>query len=346
MKKLNWNLLSRHRGAIYGLSILWIFFYHVRNSFPKPAFFKRIPFYIFKSGNIGVDVFLFLSGISLYYAMRKNDDLKVFYRRRFTKILKIYIFFCIPYFVLFYATGNLELGMFLKQVTFSKKDVNTFWFLLCIMICYAIYPLLYRLICAGRQKWIVIGLGCYVAALLVWGTIDPQTYQYDEIMLGRIPVFIAGSLAGKNVYDGKKVPPMLLFVTLLSLLGKDVMFYLCYAIPFLGRNRPLIGRLFSGVQGVGSAFFMAILLQYFEGMAGYRMLQKLGTITLEFYVTHLAFREISIEILKVTVAGRWEKALYTATLLALSAGASVLLNRLLYQTPKKELPQGAKTYTR
>ena len=34
---------------------------------------------IFRRGNVGVDIFLLLSGIGLYYSYRKDDNIRRFY---------------------------------------------------------------------------------------------------------------------------------------------------------------------------------------------------------------------------------------------------------------------------
>lgn len=56
--------LSSERQAIMGFSILWIMFFHSScdcSNFPVIAIIKQF-------GNLGVDIFLLLSGIGLYYS--------------------------------------------------------------------------------------------------------------------------------------------------------------------------------------------------------------------------------------------------------------------------------------
>lgn len=329
--KLNWNLLSRYRTQLYALSILLVFAFHVEDYFPKQIFFERIPKYIIQSGNIGVDIFLFLSGVSMYYSMKKSAGLAGFYRRRYWKIAKIYLFFCVPYFIGYYLTGRMSLQTFIKQVTFTRERVNSFWFLLCIVICYTIYPLIYRLVSTGREK-LVWGILClYILGMVLLNALSPAAFAYDEILFMRIPIFVVGGLAGKKVYEKEEISPGFLFLLLLCLLGKDIMKYLYSALPLFKANKTIIARLFAGVQGVGMAFFMVILLQYFEGTAGYRLLSKLGTITLEFYVTHIAFMHILLDILKIRPVTRRGVLLISVVWFCLSLAVSVLLNKLLYR---------------
>ncbi|BCZ26302.1 hypothetical protein EUBC25_03890 [Claveliimonas bilis] len=65
-----WGDLSKYRNQLYGLSILWIMIFHVYETFQNQLSFNWISSVIFLNGYIGVDVFLFLSGISMRYAMK------------------------------------------------------------------------------------------------------------------------------------------------------------------------------------------------------------------------------------------------------------------------------------
>lgn len=89
-----WGDLSKYRNQLYGLSMIWIVIFHVYETFFDKLNFNWISSIIFNSGNIGVDIFLFLSGISMRYSMKKYNDLNKtnlldFYKRRFGKILKV-----------------------------------------------------------------------------------------------------------------------------------------------------------------------------------------------------------------------------------------------------------------
>lgn len=69
------NLISRYRQEIFGITILWIMLLH-GTIMDKVVFPEACePLYIIlKHGNVGVDVFLFLSGLGLYYSCRRSDD--------------------------------------------------------------------------------------------------------------------------------------------------------------------------------------------------------------------------------------------------------------------------------
>ena len=60
---MSWKSLSKFRSEIMGLACLWVMFHH--NAFDWPNALeplKRFALY----GNLGVDIFLLLSGVGLY----------------------------------------------------------------------------------------------------------------------------------------------------------------------------------------------------------------------------------------------------------------------------------------
>ena len=91
MKKFNLDLISYNRNTIYGLSILWIMFFHSSLTFQR-EWINNIK----KLGECGVDVFLFVSGISLYFSYTKNQNIKDFYRKRIQRIFLPTLFTAIP----------------------------------------------------------------------------------------------------------------------------------------------------------------------------------------------------------------------------------------------------------
>ena len=68
--------ISKYRGELMGAAMLFIILFHV--SLPRNDLF----FGLRRMGNIGVDIFLFLSGVGLWYAWMKNASLKHFFLRR------------------------------------------------------------------------------------------------------------------------------------------------------------------------------------------------------------------------------------------------------------------------
>ena len=65
--------MSRYRGELMGAAIVFIILFHVPLARSDAFFGLR------RCGNIGVDMFLFLSGIGLWYSWVKNPSVRHFY---------------------------------------------------------------------------------------------------------------------------------------------------------------------------------------------------------------------------------------------------------------------------
>ena len=69
--------ISRFRGELMGAAMLFIILFHV--ALPREDAF----FGLRRMGNVGVDMFLFLSGIGLWFSWTKNPSAKHFFIRRY-----------------------------------------------------------------------------------------------------------------------------------------------------------------------------------------------------------------------------------------------------------------------
>lgn len=88
MKKSIVNLFD-YRTEIYGFSALLIVFHHLGNR--GIPFASSMPFglnlfidFVFSKAYVGVDIFVFLSAVGLYYSMDKHS-VKTFYYNRFIR---------------------------------------------------------------------------------------------------------------------------------------------------------------------------------------------------------------------------------------------------------------------
>lgn len=79
----SFSLISKYRPEIYGIAALWIVFLHeiafkgmgegISNNF------LRLLIQLLREGDVGVDVFIFLSGVSLYFALEKSQPWVTFF---------------------------------------------------------------------------------------------------------------------------------------------------------------------------------------------------------------------------------------------------------------------------
>lgn len=82
----NWYNLSKYRNIIYGFSAIWIVVYHVTTTFVKMTkSFHPFIIELIQAGNVGVDIFLIMSGICLYFSLKKSNGKHIlsFYKNVF-----------------------------------------------------------------------------------------------------------------------------------------------------------------------------------------------------------------------------------------------------------------------
>ena len=185
-----------------GVAILWIIVFH----YPIP---KHIPFvaYVFKHGYSGVDIFLFLSAIGLYSSMKKNDNIAVFYKKRFSRIFPLYwLVLLLPIFK--GVCGMNEMSNIIYCATTIGYWVNKtylFWYISCIVVFYVFFPLYYRLL---NKHGLKISLFSFAfAILLMFLYVLFVRYKFENFntalifFIARIPIFIIGSIFGYYMYE-------------------------------------------------------------------------------------------------------------------------------------------------
>lgn len=330
-KILTWGTLSQYRSQIYGFTIIWIVLFHIWESFSKYITYNWVAVNFIKRGNMGVDIFLFLSGISLYYSMKKHpqQSTKSFYKKRFNRLIKIYILVCIPFFILMKATNNYSIEELIKQLLFINKNVNSFWFLLVIAICYLVYPILYRLIQKNKKSYIYLGIALYTGLVIIFMTVNMDGYKYYEILLSRIPIFFIGASLGDLVYENQQISEKVIFGALLVIILYGPMNFLFSKIPFTNYYMPLIRRYELGIQGFSFMILFVIIIQYLTESRTYSFLGKIGAITLEVYVTHIILRNVLLNIIKVPVSTPPQIFLFSLFFVPISLFLGRLLSRVL-----------------
>ena len=78
---MNLGKISAYRGELMGFAILIVMLFHM--GVPRSSSWYGLV----RMGNLGVDIFLFLSGMGLWYSWSKNPALRQFY---FNRVIRIY----------------------------------------------------------------------------------------------------------------------------------------------------------------------------------------------------------------------------------------------------------------
>ena len=72
--QFNWGIISKYRSQVMGIAILWIILFHAKAQGIKIPHMQFLN-YILNHGNLGVEIFLFVSGIGMYFSLSKGYKL-------------------------------------------------------------------------------------------------------------------------------------------------------------------------------------------------------------------------------------------------------------------------------
>jgi len=210
MTKLNYKLISTYRTQLMGLAILWVVLYHSTIVFSSVPVLGTIQAY----GNEGVDIFLLVSGLGLYYAYRANISSAVFYKRRLQRILPTYLPVVLLFCLLYWAIGEMSFTDVLLNLTtlsfWLGLDSRFDWYVPALLALYLLTPLFMHFF-TSRNKYVtvaVFSLMGLLLSLLLSGT--PLSYLL--IFTIRLPIFFVGFLVGYLIEKKQKVSQLTLLV--------------------------------------------------------------------------------------------------------------------------------------
>ena len=243
--------------------------------------------------SLGVEIFLFLSGIGLYFSMQKNQNIKIFYRKRIQRTLIPAAIVMTCYWVvldiLIKKSDVLQFISDLTFITFWTSGIRTFWYVLLVFMSYAIWPLVYRYFkCPMADKYKLFSIPFATIALpYVIKELSPDVYANTEILLNRFFIFLLGGLAGKKVYYQDKITRMdfaLLNTGFLLKILSEV-----NSTLWISTNGY---RVVSCFWGITVLFYGALLLKLIKSVKFKKIVSTFGKSSFELYLTHVAIRGI------------------------------------------------------
>ena len=291
----SWNILSKYRDELYGFSIIWIILFHgiiLKNL----SLSSNLDFLTkcIRGGNCGVEIFLLLSGIGLYYSFEKNNSILNFYIKRIKRILFSFIVVIGSYYFFFDIIKDKNVSKFLLDITLLSFWINGdkfVWFVALIVILYLIYPLIYKYVLNRRYTLIYIIsliLGNYTL-LFILRLYDIKTFHNIEIALTRIPVFLIGCYLGNLVLKQYRISTILKGLFVLIFFGGLVYFdnntsklVKYFRLPFL-------------FIGPSIAIVICVFLEFINSNFINRFLAHVGKMSFELYLTHVALRLVCLK---------------------------------------------------
>ncbi len=279
------NLLSKYRAALMGVAMLFIAVFHSTLTIDNIIGLRFIKF----AGDIGVDIFFFVSGIGMFYSFLKTTDIKSFYRKRLIRILPAWVVLNLVVQLYDAIFNGFNPGWFVLNMTglsFWLTGSLYYWYVPAILVLYLVTPFFMKMFEKNIKKayaflaiaWIVcIGL-CFVVH-----------NAHFFIILFRVPVYFTGIYAGKLCYDKTKVDGKWTVITALlffiSLVPEIIIMKYNETVSFIRYDFKYLCFFVTVVTGTILLAHIFAKCNMEKGVV-VRCLSYIGGCTLEIYLLH------------------------------------------------------------
>ena len=284
-EKFNWKTVMKYRNFLFGFAAVWIVFFHIRAMVgtPRTGFLREL----LSLGNIGVDIFMFLSAVGLSYSIEKNS-LKEFYKNRFLRLWVPFILICVPYYMWRdSATGiTLErIHCFILDTTainFWIKAKVPFWYVSLATAMYLFYPLMYKIYRKDKRNLFVVGILCVALEIFL---VEKGIYTYSEKALSRIPIVLTGIYMSDMIKENREIKNWHLILSGIIFIG---MTYVKNNLPY--SVNIMYDRFIYGIITVPMiiliTWFMERIRKIKVGEGIYKFFCFFGGFSLELYLVH------------------------------------------------------------
>lgn len=314
------HVLGKEKRFFYmGIAMIGIIGYHI--------YLKDISFYdnsfktikiLFKYGYVGVDLFLFFSAFGLCYSY-ENSNLKDFYKKRFIRIIPIYLIFNIIEFIIFRGESIQQflLYRFLEITSLSiiqtpytcPGNLNLGWFIPAIINLYLIFPLLFKLIKIINKYsigyTIFFLLSIFWLSHILWGQVIHALY------VCRLPIIFTGIITYFYIKDKRYAELFLiyaLFASMTFFIERNNLRLTCvvplilYAISMYDfKFNPYTFKYISGIGKLSLEFYLAhcsAFILHFDNILYTWISTLILTICIS-YILHIINNKVSKYLVKI-----------------------------------------------
>ena len=254
-----------------GIAIIWVYLFHLilfgrgdtGGGLPWTAFS-----YVFDTGFIGVDIFLFLSAYGLCHSFNKNSVVR-FYKNRIKRIFPLYIIFLVTLLALYFdGVSLLEKAKIVALQSTGLSVIESFrtnveWYTPSLIVVYATFPLLYKLMAWLYRK---NGILLYATLFIVAIVCNKFGVAIYENFARRFVIIMVGVLTYFYLRDSRNKELLLLYglLVVFSFVVKDlsVKYSLCLPMALVGLNQlPIPDMLMTAVSFIGKYSFEVYLAQ-------------------------------------------------------------------------------------
>lgn len=204
---------SSARTQIMGWAMFFVVFFH--SSFPIA---ETSAVYAIKNlCDIGVDMFLFVSGIGIWFSLSRETDVMAYIKRRCLRILPAFLLVNTLWFsvidLVLYHTSVWEFVKDITTLSFWLDGKLTTWYLSSLMLLQILSPVIVRRIKKSRRFLaIAIFFPIILAAIIRLTPLD-SIFDHLLIIICRIPIYVLGLFFGKLVEENRIIKINLLSTT-------------------------------------------------------------------------------------------------------------------------------------
>lgn len=272
-----------------GISILWIMMLHFTFTQIKPLGF------IAQYGFAGVDIFMMVSGLGLYYSLDKNCNILQFYKKRFIRIFPTYYLLGIFVSLLIYEDDLITYLFRYSTLGFWIGSVYGEWFIPSLIFLYLVAP--YIKLLFDRNHFAIIITICITILITAYILVAKELvpiYDPHFFLLYRIPAFILGMACAYWIKNGIS-PKFYIYILIIGI----PFFILLFPNHHYNYNYKYLSLAFLLPT---FTIIMLYLIKHFGWINP--LLSKLGDASFEIYIIQ-GFFSLALFLGKIVPPDRW-----------------------------------------
>lgn len=183
---LNYKDISTYRSELMGWAILWIMMLHFTFTQIKPLGF------IAQYGFAGVEMFILVSGLGLFYSLDKDNNPIKFYKKRLLRIFPTYYIIGIFGSIFLYHDNLLDYLFRYTTIGYWTGGKYGEWYIPALVSLYLLAPVFKLLF---DKRWFTVLGALSIGCLLIAYYFVDKEHILDRrffFLLYRIPAFILG----------------------------------------------------------------------------------------------------------------------------------------------------------
>ena len=194
------DILNR-RAEVYGICAIWIVCFHLTivAGMDTSNIMLRLINKAFSIGASSVDIFLFYSGVGVYYSMNKHS-IADYYKNRLHRLFLPWTIIAGAYFIWYeicHKGSFLNVILKISTIYWWIDDV-LLWFVPALVVLYLVYPFLFLADRRTNNKGSIVFLIASIIVIILLSIYNaPILDTRFEKLISRIPFFLLGSIVAE-----------------------------------------------------------------------------------------------------------------------------------------------------